>query len=87
MKKTGLLLLMALFLTGCGAAVQESGFWSHDTMYKNWSHLAYSWFGYKNPTVADGKASEEQGWWGITQAVDVTELKKKEHDPMANPEE
>ena len=87
MRKTGILLLMVLFLAGCGAAAQESGFWEHDSMYKSWSHMAYSMFGYKKPTVEDGIKSEEQGWWGISHEVDVQKLKKKEHDPMANPEE
>ena len=87
MKKIGILILMGLFLAGCGAAAKESEFWQHSTMYKNWDHLRYSWFGYKNPTLKAGKESKEQSWWGITQEVDVAELKKKEYNPMANPEE
>jgi hypothetical protein len=65
MKKLFLLLLTALFLYGCGAGARESGFWQHDTMYKNWDHLKFSLFGYKNPSAEKAKKSQEQDWWGI----------------------
>jgi hypothetical protein len=65
MKKWILLILMGLFLSGCGAGARESGFWQHDTMYKNWDHTKFSWFGYKHPTAKTLKESQEQGWWGI----------------------
>lgn len=65
MKRFLLLALTALFLSGCGAGAKESGFWEHSTVYKNWAHLKYSWYGYQNPTVETGKKSQEQGWWGI----------------------
>jgi hypothetical protein len=64
MKKAFVLILMSLFFAGCGASARESGFWQHDTMYKNWDHFRYSTSGYKNPTVATGKKSQAQGWWG-----------------------
>ena len=67
MKKLGILVLMGLFLAGCGAGAKESGFWEHDTMYKDWDHLKYSWFGYKNPTPKAGQESKTQDWWGIPQ--------------------
>ena len=67
MKKLGILVIMGLFLAGCGAAAKESGFWEHDTMYKNWDHLKYSWFGYKAPTPQAGQESKAQDWWGIPQ--------------------
>ena len=86
MKKIGILLLIGLFLAGCGAAAKESGYWEHSTMYKSWGHLGYSWFGYKNPTIETGKKSAEQGWWGIAEEVDVSKL-KSEHNPLVNPEE
>lgn len=56
---------MGLLFCGCGKAAQESGFWDHPSVYKNWDHLKYSWYGYKNPTAQTGKESQEQGWWGI----------------------
>ena len=86
MKKIGFLLLIGLFLAGCGAAAKESGYWEHSSMYKNWAHLGYSWFGYKNPTIETGKKSAEQGWWGIPEEVAVNKL-KSEHDPLRSPEE
>jgi hypothetical protein len=65
MKKLLALLFLSMFLMGCGAAARQSEFWQHDTMYKNWDHLKYSWYGYKNPNGETGKESQEQGWWGI----------------------
>jgi len=65
MKKWGLLLLMGIFLSGCGSLATQSEFWQHDTMYKNWEHTKFSWFGYKHPTEKTPKESAEQGWWGI----------------------
>jgi hypothetical protein len=58
MKKLLLLVVLGLFLFGCGAKMQRGATW------KNWDHMKYSWWGYKNPTVETGKMSEEQGWWG-----------------------
>jgi len=65
MKRLLLLLLLGFFLSGCGAAARESEFWKHDSVYKNWDHLKYSWWGYENPTKETGKKSLDQGWWGI----------------------
>ncbi len=64
MKKLLGLILMALLLTGCSAMTQ-SEFLQHDTMYKNYDHMAFSWNGYSNPTAQDAQESAEQGWWGI----------------------
>jgi len=65
MKKFFLLLLLGLFLYGCGASARNSEFWKHDSVYKNWAHAKYSMGGYKNPTADTGKNSVAQGWWGI----------------------
>ena len=65
MKKLWILLLLGMFLYGCGAAARESEFWQHDSVYKNWDHMKYSLWGYKTPTKETGKQSLEQGWWGI----------------------
>ena len=65
MKRFCLLTLAAVFLSGCGAAAKQSEFWEHSTMYKNWAHLKFSWYGHKNPTIGTGKKSLKQGWWGI----------------------
>jgi hypothetical protein len=58
MKKLLLLVVLGLFLFGCGAEMQRGASW------KNWDHFKYSWSGYKNPTAETGKMSDEQGWWG-----------------------
>lgn len=57
-----LLLVLALGLGGCAS---NSEFMQHDTMYKNWDHLKFSWFGSENPEPNDVANSQEQGWWGI----------------------
>ena len=64
MKRVYLLMLAGLFLSSC-AAMTESEFWKHDSMYKNWDHTKYSLSGYQTPTDETGKKSQEQGWWGI----------------------
>jgi hypothetical protein len=56
MKKLLLLMLLSLFLFGCGLP--------RGATWKNLDHMKYSWWGYKNPTAETGKMSEEQGWWG-----------------------
>jgi hypothetical protein len=47
MKRLLVLLMMYLFLTGCGAAARQSEFWQHESIYWNWSHLWFSWYGHK----------------------------------------
>ena len=65
MKRLIGLILLGLFLCGCGAAARESEFWQHDSLYKNEDHLKYSVWGYKNPTEESGEKSLDQEWWGI----------------------
>ncbi len=65
MKRLIGLVLLGLFLSGCGAAARESEFWQHDSLYKNEDHLKYSIWGYKNPTEESGEKSLDQEWWGI----------------------
>lgn len=64
MKKSMLLLIMVLFLASCGS-VSKSEFLQHDTMYKNWDHMKFSMFGYRNPTSEDVDKAQAQDWWGI----------------------
>ena len=64
MKKLFFLVLIGLFLTGCGTAAERAEFWKHDTMYKNWDHFIYSSDGYKKTTSDDVKKTKEQNWWG-----------------------
>lgn len=65
MKKILLIAMLFLFLSGCGQAVRESGFYSHDTHYKDWDHLWFSWHGYKDMTAKDAKESKDDMWWGL----------------------
>ncbi|MGD9366822.1 MAG: hypothetical protein PVH87_14065 [Desulfobacteraceae bacterium] len=65
MKKFIILALLGLFVAGCGQSALRSEFWQRDSVYKNWDHMKYSWFGYRNQTAEDVSKSKEQGWWGI----------------------
>lgn len=64
MKKLFLILIIGLFFAGCGTAAKESEFWQHSTMYKDWDHLKFSWYGYKTPTIDTLIKSQDQQWWG-----------------------
>jgi hypothetical protein len=59
MKNMVFLIVLTLLIAGC-----SSEFIKHDTAFKDWDHVKFSWWGYKNPTAEDAKMSEEQGWWG-----------------------
>ena len=65
MKRLLAVALLALFVSGCGQMSVQSGFWQHDTMYKNWDHMKFSWFGYQTPTAEDRQKAIEQQWWGL----------------------
>jgi len=68
---TLVLLMIVCFAIGCSSQqVQESEFWDHPSVYKNWDHLKFSTAGYKNPNPDVGQKSKEQGWWGIPIDVD-----------------
>ena len=65
MKKMVVLIFMVLFLASCGQHFSKSEFLQHDTMYKNWDHMKFSWFGEGNATNQDVEKSIEQQWWGF----------------------
>ena len=65
MKKVVALVMMALFLASCSGTLMQSEFMEHDTMYKNWDHMKFSWFGHRNPINDDQQKSIEQQWWGL----------------------
>ena len=65
MKKLFFALLLIFFLSGCGASVEQSEFFKHQSHYKNWDHTIYSWTGYKKPTPETGEMSKDQDWWGL----------------------
>jgi hypothetical protein len=63
MKRSILVVLALLFLFGCAGA-KKSEFMQHDSQFKNWDHMKFSLWGYRNPTEEEAKKSQEQGWWG-----------------------
>lgn len=64
MKRAFAVMVMVLFLAGCGAAARESEFYKHDTMYRNFDHLKFSWWGYKQVEPKEAQKSKAQEWWG-----------------------
>jgi uncharacterized protein YcfL len=68
MKRWFLLMMAVLFLAGCASA-RESGYYEHNTLYKNWDHMKFSWGDYKNADQKDGQKSKDEGWWGVTVQV------------------
>ncbi|MHB8907371.1 MAG: hypothetical protein ACYDAA_00635 [Syntrophales bacterium] len=70
MKRWFAVTLMALFLSGCGAAARESGFYDHNTMYRDWDHARFSMWGYKAPDQKVAKESKTDDWWGKTVQVE-----------------
>ena len=65
MKRLFIVLLSVMFLSGCGAAARESGFYEHNTMYRDWDHLKFSIFGYNQVDQKEAQLSKEQDWWGV----------------------
>jgi len=57
-------LVLLFVMMGCGTAAKNSEFMQHDTMYKNWDHLKFSWTGWQSPTMDDVENSAGQSWWG-----------------------
>ena len=66
MKRLFVVMMTALFLSGCGAAARESGYFEHNTLYKNWEHLRFSMCGFKGVDQKEAMQSKEQDWWGLT---------------------
>jgi len=71
MKKMLALLVLSACVAGCGTAAQKSELWEHDTLYKNWDHLRFSWGGHKQVSQEEASKSVEQGWWGKETTVQV----------------
>jgi uncharacterized lipoprotein YajG len=72
MKKILMILVVCFLLAGCGTAARQSEFWDHSSMYQNWNHMCFSWYGHKKVTSEDAKKSQAQGWWGIPISADQT---------------
>jgi uncharacterized protein YceK len=66
MKRLFVVMMTALFLSGCGAAARESGYYEHNTLYRSWDHLKFSMCGYKKVDQKEATLSKEQDWWGKT---------------------
>ncbi|BBO67590.1 hypothetical protein DSCA_15200 [Desulfosarcina alkanivorans] len=65
MKKAIVLIFLAFFMASCSGTLVQSEFMEHDTLYKNWDHMKFSWYGHRNPTAEDQQNSAEQQWWGF----------------------
>ncbi len=64
MKRLFAVTLMLLFLAGCGAAAKESGFYEHNTMYRDWDHMKFSIWGYQDIDQKEVQKSADEDWWG-----------------------
>lgn len=64
-KKMILVLLLTMILAGCGQSAVRSEFWKHDSVYKNWDHMKFSWFGYDGQRSEVTEKATEQQWWGV----------------------
>ncbi len=89
MKKILLIAVLCFFLSGCGQAARESGFYQHDSMYRDWDHLWFSWFGYKDVSPKEAKESRQENWWGIpegpVQTADQQRAKEKPDSSREKP--
>ncbi len=66
MKRLLAVTLMLLFLAGCGAAAKESGYYEHNTLYRDWDHMKFSIWGYQKVEQQDVEQSKSEDWWGKT---------------------
>jgi len=66
MKKLLIAWVIIMLCGCCGATIKESEFFKHDSVYKDWSHLGFSWIGYRNIDQYDVNKSKARNWWGIT---------------------
>ncbi|MBN2568628.1 MAG: hypothetical protein JXB42_04260 [Deltaproteobacteria bacterium] len=58
-KKIIFALMIVVFLAGCGASSGK------DSVYLDWGHMGYSWWGYKSPVDDETlKRSQADEWWG-----------------------
>jgi hypothetical protein len=62
----GLFCFSVILMAGC-----TSEFYKHDTVFKNWDHIAYSWWGYKDPSPETCEQSTMQGAWGEAYDCDL----------------
>ncbi|HOF04208.1 MAG TPA: hypothetical protein PK175_03995 [Syntrophales bacterium] len=65
MIKKLLAIIMVIMLSGCFAAIKESEWGKHDSVYQDLGHLWFSWIGYRDVDQRDVEKSTSRGWWGI----------------------
>ncbi|MBW2150928.1 MAG: hypothetical protein JRH18_04620 [Deltaproteobacteria bacterium] len=63
MRNLVLLLSCVVLLSSCTVA-KETQFAEHNTLFRNWDHLKFSLWGYKQPSEETYRKTIEQGWWG-----------------------
>jgi hypothetical protein len=56
MKKVLCLLVLGAGLAGCGTTASQSEVWSHDTLYRDWDHMRFSWGGAQGRRHRGGEA-------------------------------
>lgn len=71
MKKLLALFVVSACVAGCGTAAQKSELWEHDTLYKSWDHMSFSWGGHREASRYEALRSVEEGWWGKETTVRV----------------
>ena len=59
MKKLVVLVFIVLLLAAC-----SDEWYKHDSIYKDWDHIKFSWWGYNSPSADDAQKSTDRGWWG-----------------------
>jgi hypothetical protein len=45
-------------------AACSSDFYNHDSVFKDWDHVKFSWWGYRTPNAQAAQMSQDRGWWG-----------------------
>ena len=71
MKKMLALLVLSACVAGCGTAAKKSELWEHDTIYKNWDHMKFSWGGDNQVSQEEAMQSVQENWWGKETTVSV----------------
>lgn len=64
MRKLLVLLALGAFAAGCGSTTSQSEVWQHDTLYRDWDHMRFSWGDQKDVSSEEIRKSTEEGWWG-----------------------
>ena len=60
MKKLIVLVFIVFLLAAC-----SDEWYAHDSIYKDWYHIIFSWWGHNNVTSEEADMSEQSGLWGV----------------------